>query len=241
MHPKTESLCHGIDGNAVFRQLCCHGARTYKILLDRPEKVRRYLFPSMPAASYRRTPRSMCLAPIRKRNLIHSKVNLRARSRYSRSMSKAASRAKSNARLTSWTKSEQPALDAGTVVTAENTTGQTTFTINDMPVDPASVRLALDLFLGRCITRVNHRITKSSGTDKEQSVAATWPIDSAACPRRALPKAGLPISKDDIKGEAKLVAAKTVDGNEAVEIHADMNVEKLTGDTPQRQNRRREI
>jgi hypothetical protein len=72
---------------------------------------------------------------------------------------------------------------------------------------------------------------KVFGTEKPQAVGATWPIDSAAAAEGAA-SSGLPITKDDIKGESKLVAVKKVDGKDVTEVHAEMTVAKLAGAMP---------
>lgn len=127
------------------------------------------------------------------------------------------------------TKEDKPVLDAGTVVTAENTTGQTTFTVNGNPVEP-TVGPVLDLLLS-----VHKEGSPSDdqvfGTDKAEPVGGTWPINTADAAADAA-KSGLPVTKDNLHGQTKLVGIKQVDGTKALDIAADMTADNLSGAMP---------
>lgn len=127
------------------------------------------------------------------------------------------------------TKEDKSVLDAGTVVTAENTAGQTTFTVNGNAVE-RTVAPVLDLLLSV------HKAGSPSddevfGTDKAQAVGGTWPINAAAAAADAT-KSGLPITKDNLHGEAKLVGLKEVGGKQALDVAADMTADNLSGPMP---------
>lgn len=127
------------------------------------------------------------------------------------------------------TRDGQPILDPGTVVTAENTTGQTAFTVNGNPVE-RSVAPVLDLLLSV------HKAGSPSddlifGTDKAQPVGGTWPINAAAAAADTA-RDGLPVTQENFHGEAKLVGVKEVGGKQALDIAADMSAENFSGPMP---------
>ena len=127
------------------------------------------------------------------------------------------------------TKEDKSVLDAGTVVTAENAAGQTTFTVNGNPVE-RTVAPVLDLLLSV------HKAGSPSddeifGTDKAQAVGGTWPINTEAAAADAT-KSGLPITKDNLHGDAKLVGLKEVGGKQALDVSADMTADNLSGAMP---------
>jgi hypothetical protein len=127
------------------------------------------------------------------------------------------------------TKDDKPVLDAGTVVTAENAAGQTTFTVNGNPVEP-TVAPVLDLLISV------HKAGSPSddemfGTDKAVPVGGTWPINTAAAAADAA-KSGLPITKDNLHGDAKLVGVKDVGGKQVLDVAADMTADNLSGAMP---------
>ena len=120
----------------------------------------------------------------------------------------------------------QSLLNPGTVVIAENATGQTIFSINGAPIDRGIVPV-----LGMLLN-VHQPGTPSDndvfGTSEEQSVGSVWPINLEAAAVGAA-RSGIPTSKEDITGESKLVSVMNLDGNETLEIHANFNVQRLNG------------
>jgi hypothetical protein len=127
------------------------------------------------------------------------------------------------------TRDGKSVLDAGTVVTAENATGQTVFTVNGNPVE-AAVAPVLDLLLSV------HKLGSPSddevfGTDKAEPVGGTWPINTAAAAADAA-RNGLPITKENLHGETKLIGLKEVGGKQALEIAGDMSAENFSGPMP---------
>lgn len=227
------SFCQKLNGFAIpFIAVLIFSiaakAQTYKILIDRPEKVGdTYSINATGEVSQNATINVPGADPQKKSDAFKSELD--GQIKVLAVDEKTGQPTKLQCTINKLTNSNQSVLDAGTVVTAEDTSGHTTFTVNGMPADP-TVAQVLELFLN-----THHPGDQSDdnvfGTEKEQSVGATWPIDTAAAAADAA-RHDIPISKDDVKGEGKLVSVKTVDGKEALEVHADMNVEKLRGDTP---------
>ena len=127
------------------------------------------------------------------------------------------------------TRDGKSVLEAGTVVTAENTAGQTTFTVNGNPVEHTAAPV-LDLLLSV------HKAGSPSddemfGTDKAVPVGGTWPINTAAAAADAA-RNGLPLTKDNLHGDAKLVGVKEVGGKQALDIAVDMAAENFSGAMP---------
>lgn len=122
-------------------------------------------------------------------------------------------------------KEQKPLLDPGTVLVAENKDGKTAFTKDGADLDPMTADA-----LGVVID--THQPGAPSddqmfGTDKPQKVGDTWPVNAEAASASAA-KSGITIAPDKIKGEGKLVAVKQVDGRQALEVQATMNVTELS-------------
>lgn len=127
-------------------------------------------------------------------------------------------------------KDGQPLVEPGTVLTAENKTGKTEYSANGAPVAPTTAQ-ALELVLyahqpGRPPTN-----DSVFGNHEPQKLGAVWPINREAAAREAS-QSGLPVAKESISGEAKLVAMKKVDGVQALQVEATMNVKRISGTMP---------
>ena len=122
-------------------------------------------------------------------------------------------------------KDQQPLLPPGAVFTAENKQGNTTFVQDGAPVDPATAR-ALEV-----VIETHQPGTPSNnvmfGTDKPQPVGGAWPIDAEAAAISAS-RSGLPVTQDQLEGEARLVAVQNVDGNPVLQVEATMNVANIS-------------
>jgi hypothetical protein len=124
---------------------------------------------------------------------------------------------------------DKPVLQPGVVIVAENVEGKTVFTSAGMPVDQAA-GTALDVVIS------THQPGEPSdnavfGTDKPQKVGDTWAVDSDAAARGSA-KSGLPVDKNDIKGEVKLAGVEKVNGKDVLHIEADLNVAKMAATLP---------
>lgn len=123
----------------------------------------------------------------------------------------------------------KPMFQPGTVIVAENLEGKTVFTTGGMPLDQAA-GAALDVIVS------THQPGEPSdnavfGTDKPQKVGDTWMVDADAAARGSA-KSGLPVDKNDIKGEVKLSGVEKVNGKDVLHIEADLNVAKIAATLP---------
>lgn len=122
-------------------------------------------------------------------------------------------------------KDQQPLLPGGAVFTAENKQGNTMFIQDGAAVDPATAR-ALEV-----VIETHQPGTPSNdvvfGTDQPQPVGGTWPIDAEAAAISAS-RSGLPVTQDQLKGEARLAAVQNVDGKPALQVEATMNVANIS-------------
>jgi hypothetical protein len=121
---------------------------------------------------------------------------------------------------------EKPFFDPGTIVLAEDKGGNTAFSVNGTPVAPDDA-IALGLVIN---TYHSGEPTDGEmfGTDQPQKVGGSWPINADAAVSGAR-KNGVPVTRDQIKGESKLVSVKNIDGVEALEVEATMEVPQFSG------------
>jgi hypothetical protein len=204
-------------------------AQEYKVVLDRPEKVGQTYQIHGTGKSTQSVTVNVPGAPPQKEDNSFS-VQLDGTIKVLEVGEKTGEPTKIECTVSKCTKDEQSIVDAGSVITAETKEGKTAFTMNGMPVEPP-VTQALEVIL-----EVHQPGTPSNGavfgTDQPQKVGATWPINAEAAAVGAA-KSGLPVSKDAIKGEAKLIGVKEVEGKKALEIAASMNVANLSGNVPE--------
>lgn len=122
-------------------------------------------------------------------------------------------------------KDRQPLLPPGAVITAENKQGNTTFLKDGAAVDLVTAR-ALEV-----VIETHQPGTPSNnvmfGTDQPQPLGGTWPIDAGAAAISAS-RSGVPVTSDQLTGQARLVAVQIIDGNPVLQIEATMNVANIT-------------
>ena len=124
------------------------------------------------------------------------------------------------------TKDGADVLPAGTVVVAEHAGEKPTFTVNgsDVEADQAAV---LEAVVDVDRPKPGPTDDQTLGTDKPQSVGATWDGDAAQVAKAMKDQAHLPIAADHLTVSSKLVEVKAVGGTPSEVVESTIS---STGD-----------
>lgn len=224
-----------------FRFVVCAGAtislfafaaaacgKDYKVLLDRPAKVGQTYSMSASAENHETVTVTLPGAlPHKQENALKAHLDCAVRVLAVDSGSGLPS--KLECTVKECTRDGKPLLSGGTVFVAEDKAGKTEITINGESVDPKTAE-ALNAVV-ETHGPGDPSDSEVFGSTQLQSVGSTWPINSEAA-ARGLAKSDLPVTKENMKGESKLVAVKDENGTEALEIQSTINVASISGTMP---------
>ncbi|HXE55503.1 MAG TPA: hypothetical protein VN541_20940 [Tepidisphaeraceae bacterium] len=126
-------------------------------------------------------------------------------------------------------KDGQPLLEPGTVITAENKSGHTEFLANGAPVAVPTAQALQMVLSAHGPGEPNDQMV--FGTDQPRKVGDQWPINREQA-ARGFASGGLPINKDDVTGQTKLVAITKTDQGPAMKIESTVRVDRLAAVLP---------
>jgi hypothetical protein len=224
MHVRSRVGIHVTGVLALLASAALGRAQEYKIALDRPQKVgQRY---TIHATGHTRQAAVINIPGAGPQN--HGEeftIDLDGTMKVLAVDEKSGQATKVECTVAKCLKDHKPLVDAGTVLTAESKGGKTVFAKDGAELDAAtSDALSVIIETHQPGAPSNDQ---TFGTDRPQKVGATWPINANAAAASAA-QSGITIAPDKIKGEGKLVAVKEVDGKQALQVEATMNVADLS-------------